>query len=326
LSVNKLVEYAASKYAAGQIDNPENWKHRPIFLYAGEKDSIVKANVVSKAAEFYASDFGSGISQRVTTHIQPNAQHAFSTNIKGYGNKCDVLASPYINYCAYDGAGAVLNAIYEDLKPPVDPIDSHIVSIDQAHYVSALGWTAAEASMADKAFLYVPTDCKDDPEKKCRIHVVYHGCQSFYGAVQDSIYVHTGYNNWAESNNILVLYPQTVAKTVVNAVGCWDWYGFLNDKFDTKDGIQIRAVNAMVSDLRNIVTADVVQSQIRDYPRSYHNPEEVSTQHEHGCSSLANSVAVELHRVLDLLEDTNQVVQAKTLLNATLHRMRTLSE
>lgn len=32
-----------------------------------------------------------------------------------------------------------------------------------------------------------------------------------------------GLNEWAEANNIIVLYPQAV-KTTLNPQGCFDWY------------------------------------------------------------------------------------------------------
>ena len=105
-----------------------------------------------------------------------------------------MLASPFINYCDYDMAGAILAHIYGALNPRVDPIDSHVVEVNQSDHVPK-GFTAASASMADTAFAYVPTKCKTSPDS-CRIHVVYHGCASMFGSVQDAIYFHTGYNNW----------------------------------------------------------------------------------------------------------------------------------
>ena len=267
LSVDALVAYAAAAHAAGKIDDPANWAARNVYLYAGGADSVVKADVVRKAAELYGRGGGTGTG-KVALHVEPGAQHAFATDIAGYGNDCGVLASPYINYCGYDMAGAVLAAIYGagNLAPRVDPVDSHVVAIDQGKYLAALGFKkAADASMAETAYVYVPTACKADPAACARIHVVYHGCQSYFGAVADAIYVHTGYNNWAEANDILLLYPQTVAKLPENAAGCWDWYGFLNGDFDTREGVQIAAVNAMVAGLRETVAGAPVQAQLAKY-------------------------------------------------------------
>jgi len=40
----------------------------------------------------------------------------------------------------------------------------------------------------------------------------------------------TGYIEAAESNNIIVLFPQAIA-TIANPNGCWDWWGYLNNYF-----------------------------------------------------------------------------------------------
>lgn len=40
---------------------------------------------------------------------------------------------------------------------------------------------------------------------------------------------HAGYNGVAEVNNLIVLYPQIV-KTLLNPVGCWDWYVYGHEK------------------------------------------------------------------------------------------------
>jgi len=35
----------------------------------------------------------------------------------------------------------------------------------------------------------------------------------------------TGYNQWADTNNIVVLYPQAFNGNN-NLNGCWDWWGY----------------------------------------------------------------------------------------------------
>lgn len=80
----------------------------------------------------------------------------------------------------------------------------------------------------------------------CKIHVVYHGCNSSVQAPgKMSIVEYAGYNEWAESNRLIILYPQTLG------TACWDWTGAsipgnTNSKYDTRDGIQTNAVNRMV--------------------------------------------------------------------------------
>lgn len=60
----------------------------------------------------------------------------------------------------------------------------------------------------------------------------------------------TGYNHWADSNKLLVLYPQ-VNKSLVpsNPQGCWDWWGYTGANYAYKSGTQMKAIKAMVNRL-----------------------------------------------------------------------------
>jgi hypothetical protein len=56
-----------------------------------------------------------------------------------------------------------------------------------------------------------------------------------------------GYNKWADSNGIVVLYPQATATPLQgNPEGCWDWWGYDDKDYATKNGRQMSAVHAMV--------------------------------------------------------------------------------
>ncbi len=54
---------------------------------------------------------------------------------------------------------------------------------------------------------------------------MFHGCLQTLEDIQDLFYTKTGYNEWAEANNIIVVYPQAKKSTVfpLNPNGCWDW-------------------------------------------------------------------------------------------------------
>ena len=60
-----------------------------------------------------------------------------------------------------------------------------------------------------------------------------------------------GYNRWAGSNRLVVLYPQTVVRyfPVFNPRGCWDWWGYSGANYWNQTGAQIRAVKAMIERL-----------------------------------------------------------------------------
>ena len=101
--------------------------------------------------------------------------------------------------------------------------------------------------MGPLAYVYTPSGCGGGSE--CDIHVVYHGCDSSVEAPGKlSIVKYAGYNEWAESNNLVILYPQSLG------VSCWDWTGATipgnsNTAYDTRAGIQTTTVNRIVDHL-----------------------------------------------------------------------------
>lgn len=64
-------------------------------------------------------------------------------------------------------------------------------------------------------------------------------------SVEDAVIVEAGYKRWAETNRIVVLYPQTHA-IWSNPNACRDWWGFTGSGYATKDGVQMAAVHRML--------------------------------------------------------------------------------
>lgn len=95
------------------------------------------------------------------------------------------------------------------------------------------------------AFLYRPVACE---KEACRIHVVFHGC----GQAGEAFARDAGYNRWADTNRLLVLYPQVKASWSplgFNPYGCWDWWGYTGAQYATREGAQVKAVKAMLDRL-----------------------------------------------------------------------------
>ncbi|KAJ8306982.1 hypothetical protein KUTeg_015066 [Tegillarca granosa] len=86
---------------------------------------------------------------------------------------------------------------------------------------------------------------------ECKLHVAFHGCKMGREMIQESYVQHAGYNKVADANNIIIMYPQVV-KTTMNPNGCWDWWGYTDAKFDSKNGVQMRAIKAMVDRITGI--------------------------------------------------------------------------
>ncbi len=57
-----------------------------------------------------------------------------------------------------------------------------------------------------------------------------------------------GYNEWAESNNIVVFYPQVKSSQFapLNPKGCWDWWGYTTENYANNKGPQMNAINKLI--------------------------------------------------------------------------------
>src|SRR5437660_7696671 len=87
-----------------------------------------------------------------------------------------------------------------------------MVGFDQREF--APGRAAAANGLLDTGYLYVPKACEPGAAQRCRLHVVLHGCLQSAEVLRNEFYTKIGVNEWADTNRILVLYPQAHATTV----------------------------------------------------------------------------------------------------------------
>jgi hypothetical protein len=168
---------------------------------------------------------------------------------------CASNADPFINDCSYDAAGLLLKQIYGHLQPPASQLSGTFIEYDQRDFFNG---DAYSHSMRDSGFIYLPQACRSS---RCRVHVALHGCLQDYDSIGDQFYKKAGYNRWADSNNIIVLYPQTIARFgwnwktfwkiayVWNPNACWDWWGYDGPNYDKKSGAQMSAIKRMLDRL-----------------------------------------------------------------------------
>lgn len=160
-----------------------------------------------------------------------------------------------------DLAGAILKRIYGEsaLKAARVPVaESAVQAFDQRRVFSKFSDTPynalQNASMAREGYVFIPQACKDG--RQCKLHVAFHGC--LQGGETDRRRSHSGnlfakfagYNEWAQANDIIVLYPQIQARTLpLNPQGCWDWWGqdYTHEAYHTQRGKQIKAVAQMIN-------------------------------------------------------------------------------
>jgi poly(3-hydroxybutyrate) depolymerase len=240
-----LSKDAAAGFAAlGQIDAVANVARAKVYLFSGTNDAIVASSVMDSLHEFYTL-LGVKKSDMVYVHTV-HAGHGFIS--ANGGNACDATETPFVNACRskgvlYDQPQAILTQIYGTLKPKVQTLSSAPAAFDQSAFASPL------AGLAATGYVYVPQPCKA-PGSQCAVHVVFHGCAQGAGEVRDAVYGKLGYNEWADSNGIIVLYPQLDPTGIPsNIEGCWDWTGYTGLDFQVQSGKQLSAVHAMVAQL-----------------------------------------------------------------------------
>jgi len=239
-----LLLQAARGFAEnGRIDALANLKKARIYVFSGTQDAVVLPRIVDSTVEFFRR---SGVPAHALRYDNTlPAGHAFIT--EDYGNTCSANAAPYISHCevhgkGYDQAGILLRHIYGKLLSPVKNLSASVVEFDQREFA------APETGLADTAYVYIPVACR--AKGGCRVHVVFHGCLQSAGQVGDIFYTYTGYNRWADSNRIIVLYPQVAKDTQPNS--CWDWIGYTGPDYATRQGPQMLAVKQMVARLQTL--------------------------------------------------------------------------
>jgi len=232
------VSYAQQFAGQGTIDPLSNLAKQNVYVYSGTMDFTVKQEVVQVLVEFYTQ---LGV-KNITTEYSIEAGHGFPT--LNYGVLCMLTESPYLTDCNYDGAGAGLQQIYGNLRSKGTANPSNILSFDQSPFTNG---NPSSISMGPTGYAYVPTSCQRG--RVCRLHVNFHGCQQTVNDIGSVYYTDTGLNDWAETNNIIVLYPQVQDTELTNPEGCWDWWGYTESTYSEQSGPQMAAVKAMIDSL-----------------------------------------------------------------------------
>lgn len=235
-ATSQLIATTDNWAAQGALDATANLAASRVYLYSGSIDSTVKQAVMNEAYTYYQHYINSA---NIFYKKNLASEHAMVTS--DYGSACSTKASPYINNCNFDLAGEILKWIYGSLAAPNNgTLSGSLVEFNQAEFIA----NPASHGMAASGWAYVPAACASG--QQCKLHVVLHGCQQDPSKIQDQYYRRTGYNRWADSNRIVVLYPQTAPSSSGNPNGCWDWWGYDDANYARKNGRQMVAIKAMV--------------------------------------------------------------------------------
>ena len=236
--VRALAGQAEDLAEDGSIDPLTGLAKDRVYLFSGGKDRVVARSVVEAAQRFYREVNVS--EEAITLVTRPDAGHTFLT--VDTGNACDVTGSPFLGDCDYDQAEAILKWIYGGLERQSRREDGKYVIFDQSPFVSGLGH-----GLSSEGVVYVPKTCAK--QGGCRLHIALHGCEQNRETVGMTFIEGSGFARWANSNRLVVLFPQVSANPVLNPKGCWDWWGYTGEDYLTKDAPQIAAIWKMVERL-----------------------------------------------------------------------------
>jgi Esterase PHB depolymerase len=252
LNLSDFIAKADAKAASGDIDTLTNLKEQKIYLFHGYNDALVAKEVTDAAAEFYRHYLGTTIGNLYyQTTIGAGHSLVVADDKQATGlDACNANDSPYIDQCGYDQAGIILQHTYGALNPPNrGQLKGSLKRFDQSIYTKPD--EPNSLSLGDTGYVFVPEDCqRGDP---CRVHIALHGCQQDVGDIGQKFVENTGYNAWADTNRLIVLYPQTRVSSFLpyNPQACWDWWSYVDhaDSYVTKSGSQIRTIKAMLDAL-----------------------------------------------------------------------------
>jgi hypothetical protein len=232
------------------IDDKANIAAQKVFMFVGNNDSTVGPNPMNGLQTQYLNN---GVPSANLEYVKrASTAHVFPTDFDSTGNNsCNSSSSPFVSNCGYDGAKAALSKFYGTLIARNNsPAPGNYLQFDQAAFTGNPG-------MSGSGWAYVPTNCAAGSQ--CKLHVVLHGCQQNHNMIGDRFVKNTGYSRWADTNGIVLLFPQTKADAVSrstaasgslpNPNGCWDWIGWYGSTFARKAGTQMAALKAMVDHL-----------------------------------------------------------------------------
>ena len=241
LDIGPLTTTTYTLAATNALDSVESLKRTEVYLLCGKYDSVVLPGVVKKLEEYYSHFVTEG---NISSVFSLPAEHCFPTD--DYGNNCTYLGPPYICNCNYSAAREILKHVYpgsSDLKPSYRP--DNLFEFDQSEFI-----VGSLTSMDSIGYIYVPTVCQSK-KTPCKLHIAFHGCRQGRVYLGNEYAAHTGYGQYAEGLNTIVVFPQ-ITNSTHNVRGCWDLYGYTSPAYVSKHGSQMMSIRKIIKRVARI--------------------------------------------------------------------------
>ena len=240
--VNQLIAITDHNAANGSVDPTSNIAQQRIWMFSGKLDSVVPSSVMNDLLVYYR-------------HYVSDANIRYRNDVRAsmqcQPKRSAIPATSWVRPTSANAASTrlaeLLKWIYGGLQAPrVGALSGRFIQFDQSEFVDDR--RPDRHGLAASGFAFVPAACEGATAATCKLHVALHGCLQNVDSVKDRFVKRAGYNLWADTNNIIVLYPQTAATLGTNPNACWNWFDYdhLDAGYATKAGVQMRAIRRMI--------------------------------------------------------------------------------
>lgn len=237
LSAGEFIDEIGKAAGQGLVADTRHLADDRVWLFHGSLDKVVAGELSDILRDEYLAFVPA---ENIVYVNDVPAAHSFPA--RGAGHACGEFEPPYVGNCDYDAAGQLLQQLYPGLEAPTAGGHAALGTVELA--------AAAAAGLEETAFLYVPAQCAAGSEA-CALHLVLHGCAQSSVKLGTAFIEQSGYLPWAEANDIVLAFPQ-IAPSVVNPMGCWDWWGYTGPGYRWRDGAQMKLLADWVRSLAGL--------------------------------------------------------------------------
>jgi hypothetical protein len=258
------------------IADTKNIKNQKVYIYQGQGDKVVSPKMQKQLKDFYLK---MSVPEKNIQLSTSKGGHNFPTDQKNL-NACSEQGVPYISSCNKNVAGEILNFLVSPklVRTKADIRNMHVISQKQdsrPDSISEYGYLVSSQKCLDnpaKCNLHVALHgCEMNDsfssafDKKFQqtmlldagfmmtgIYKMRSSLDLFspfsphIGQKKDDMGLMTfvkssGYADYVEKNNLMVLFPQTQISEKsypYNPKGCWDWIGTSGSNHLTNKGVE----------------------------------------------------------------------------------------
>ena len=236
--------YLQAQSSLGTIDPLTNLSGQPVYLWSGTQDQVVNPlEMVDLQSEYLHH----GANVRFDNTFA--AAHGWESPDGELD--CGTSGSPYMVKCAangtvYDSVQTWLTMFLGALNPRNNgKLQGTLLAFDQSEFGAT-----PDLSMSPTGSVFVPRSCTEG--RTCGFVLALHGCLQQSALIGDRWVTESGIDEWADTNGLVVLYPDTIASAApgpTNPNACFDWWGYSNQadpNYALKSGLQMSVLYAMV--------------------------------------------------------------------------------